>query len=85
MIFTAYRSPSRLLTAAIACALAAGLTLGSATQARASDPASAVVAGLIVWAVVAQQPRHKCYKSCYRSKVIARYCGNPKTGLYYKC
>ncbi len=85
MPFAASRFTSRLLTVATVCALAAGLTLGSATQARASDPATAAVASLLIWGVLAQQPRHKCHKPCSRSNVIARYCENPKTGLYHRC
>ncbi len=84
MPLNASRFTSRLLTAITVCALAAGVTLSSASQARASDPASAVVAGLIVWAVAAQK-KSRYHKSCTKSRVIARYCENKKTGLYYRC
>lgn len=78
-----FRPTSRILSTVTACALAAGMTLSTATPARATDPVVWwVVGGLVTLGILAHGTRTAHAPT---HTVIARYCENPKTGLYHKC
>ncbi len=62
------------------CALAGGLVLTAPTQAKATDWVSVAVGAAIIGIVLGGGKKKKP-----KYEVIARYCENPHTGLYYKC
>lgn len=62
------------------CALVGGLVLTAPTQAKATDWVSVAVGATLLGIVLGGGTKKKP-----KYTVIARYCENPKTGLYYKC
>lgn len=73
------RLAARGATTLSICALAGGLVLTAPTQAKAADWATVAVGAAILGIVLGGAKKKPKYK------VIARYCENPKTGLYCKC
>ncbi|MCC5955765.1 MAG: hypothetical protein JJU07_06655 [Natronohydrobacter sp.] len=61
------------------CALVGGLAMTAPTQAKASEWIAVAVGATIVGIVLGGAKKKPEYR------VIARYCENPKTGLYHKC
>ena len=74
------KTPSRVLSTALACVIAAGVSFTAASPAKAADPAVYFVGGVIAYAVVRSLAKKK---PAYT--VIARYCEDKKTGLYHDC
>lgn len=73
------KTPSRVLSTALACVIAAGVSFTAASPAKA-DPAVYFVGGVIAYAVVRSLAKKK---PAYT--VLARACEDKKTGLYYDC
>ncbi|MFU8897477.1 MAG: hypothetical protein ACNA7L_01160 [Roseinatronobacter sp.] len=73
------RLATRGATTLSVCALVGGLAITAPTQAKASEWVAVAVGAAIVGIVLGGGKKHPEYT------VIARYCENPKTGLYHKC
>ncbi|MCC5967886.1 MAG: hypothetical protein JJU24_17355 [Natronohydrobacter sp.] len=61
------------------CALVGGLVITTPTQAKASEWLAVAVGAAMLGIVLGGAKKKPKYT------VIARYCENPKTGLYHKC
>lgn len=79
------RVTQRAATALSVVALATGLTVMAPTQAKAVDwgTAAAVAVGVALIGIVAGGGTRAAKPQQYT--VIARYCENKHTGLYYRC